>query len=388
MRPAIRIWTLDELILKNKVKLGRGNIISKKDIVQHPGDYPIYSSAREKNGTFGYYGKYMFDEELITWSIDGGGRLFYRPRHKFSVTNVGGTLRVLDTDFLDCRYLHLVLTHLHSKVRFDWVYKAHPSVIRQVYNEIPIPSLEKQREIVKKLDSAFAEIDKLSENSISVLSATNSLLTHLIGSWIKSVSSGKTANLGELAELKGRIGWRGLTAKEYTKSGPLFLSVHSLNHGHFVDFSRAFHISQERYDESPEIQVKEGYILIAKDGAGLGKVGMIGKVDNPTTVNSSLLVVKPKREVRTKYLYCYFLSSEFKGLINDKLGGSTVPHLYQRDIARIPVALLSSDQQDEFIRKFDVGSYLLQELTDNQERKVRLVLELRNSMLSSEFEGA
>jgi len=39
----------------------------------------------------------------------------------------------------------------------------------------------------------------------------------------------QTKQLGELAELKGRIGWRGLTAKEYTKEGPLFLSVHSLS---------------------------------------------------------------------------------------------------------------------------------------------------------------
>ena len=164
MKLETRVWTLDELILANKVKLGRGDIISKKDSASFPGEFPIYSSAREKNGTFGFYGKYMFDEELITWSIDGGGRLFYRPRHKFSVTNVGGTLRILDADFLDCRYLHLVLTHLHSKIVFDWVRKAHPSVIRMVYNEIPIPSLEKQHEIVEMLNRAFIEIDTLERN--------------------------------------------------------------------------------------------------------------------------------------------------------------------------------------------------------------------------------
>ena len=50
--------------------------------------------------------------------------------------------------------------------------------------------------------------------------------------------------LKEVAELSGRIGWKGLTAKEYTKSGPLFLSVHSLNYGDYVDFRDAFHISQ------------------------------------------------------------------------------------------------------------------------------------------------
>ena len=55
--------------------------------------------------------------------------------------------------------------------------------------------------------------------------------------------------LGEVASLSGRIGWKGLTAKEYTKEGPLFVSVHSLNYGDYVDLRDAFHISQKRYDE-------------------------------------------------------------------------------------------------------------------------------------------
>jgi type I restriction enzyme S subunit len=76
--------------------------------------------------------------------------------------------------------------------------------------------------------------------------------------------------LGELAELKGRIGWRGLTAKEYTRSGPLFLSVHALNYGDFVNFKDAFHISEERYIESPEIILRKDDVLICKDGAGIG----------------------------------------------------------------------------------------------------------------------
>ena len=182
MKNETKFWTLDELILADKIKLGRGNIISKIDIANFPGEFPIYSSAREKNGTFGYYGKYMFDEELITWSIDGGGRLFYRPRHKFSVTNVGGTLRILDSEFLDCRYLHLVLTYLHSRIRFDWVYKAHPSVIRKVYNEIPIPSLQTQIEIVDKLNGAFSEISQLIDQNESRISLLRQLYNQKIES--------------------------------------------------------------------------------------------------------------------------------------------------------------------------------------------------------------
>ena len=56
MKIETRVWTLDELILANKVKLGRGDIISKKDIASFPGEYPIYSSAREKNGITASHG--------------------------------------------------------------------------------------------------------------------------------------------------------------------------------------------------------------------------------------------------------------------------------------------------------------------------------------------
>ncbi len=153
--------TLDELCEEGIVKLGRGNIISKKDIAVKPGSYPIYSSARENEGKFGEYGDYMFDEEMITWSIDGGGRLFYRPKHKFSVTNVGGTLRVLDPRLLDIQYLHRVLQNLHSQRVFDWVFKAHPSVIRKVYDAIPMPPLAEQKRIVVRLDSMRAKTSEM-----------------------------------------------------------------------------------------------------------------------------------------------------------------------------------------------------------------------------------
>jgi len=71
-----------------EIELGRGDVISKKEMRQTPGTYPVYSSSVTGNGKIGEYGKFMFDEEMITWSVDGGGNFFYRPPHKFSVTNI------------------------------------------------------------------------------------------------------------------------------------------------------------------------------------------------------------------------------------------------------------------------------------------------------------
>ena len=56
---------LDDLVRQKQITLGRGNIISKIDIRNNPGPYPIYSSSAKKNGKMGEYGNYMFDEELM-----------------------------------------------------------------------------------------------------------------------------------------------------------------------------------------------------------------------------------------------------------------------------------------------------------------------------------
>lgn len=151
--------TLGELEQRGDIKLFRGKVISQKDIDRLPGDYPIYSSSVHFSGLFGSYGEYMFDEELITWSVDGGGHFFHRPKHRFSVTNVCGYLRIR-TSAIDYRYFAYQLQHLHSRVVFDYTVKAHPSVIRGVYT-VALPEPSEQRAIATVLSDMDAEIAAL-----------------------------------------------------------------------------------------------------------------------------------------------------------------------------------------------------------------------------------
>ena len=150
---------LSSLEDEGTVELGRGQVISKTDLLATPGEYPVYSSSAQGTGEFGKYGRFMFDEELVTWSIDGGGRFFYRPEHKFSVTNVSGWLRILDKNKLNTRYLYLVLDNQWRTKEFNYVAKAHPSVIRGMY-KIPIPPIEEQDRIVFEIDQLTSEISR------------------------------------------------------------------------------------------------------------------------------------------------------------------------------------------------------------------------------------
>ena len=122
------------------INLKRGEVIPKQS-QSSENIYPVYSSSVQNKGLMGFHNSYMFDKELISWSIDGGGHLFYRPRHKFNVTNVCG---VLETSCFDYVFLCEVLKEQHRKLLFDYQNKAHPSVIQELY-QVPMLEISEQR---------------------------------------------------------------------------------------------------------------------------------------------------------------------------------------------------------------------------------------------------
>jgi type I restriction enzyme, S subunit len=191
--------------------------------------------------------------------------------------------------------------------------------------------------------------------------------------------------LSELAELRGRIGWRGLTAKEYTPDGPLLLSVHALNYGDSVDCRDAFHISEERYLESPEIMLKKDDILICKDGAGIGKLGIIGDLPDRATINSSLLAIRSGRDIFPKFLFYCLSSPYFQAIVNSRLNGATTPHLYQRDISEFPIVLPPLPEQKRIVAILDKAFDCIAKAKTNAEKNLKNARSLFESYLNEVF---
>jgi type I restriction enzyme S subunit len=255
---------------------------------------------------------------------------------------------------------------------------------------IPIPPVPEQKRIAENLDGAFAKIDRLEVIVKRQIENENAYRETMLDSIFTSIEQDIDSNthpLNDLAILKGRIGWKGLTAKEYTEEGPLFLSVHSLNYGDYVDYRDAFHISQERYDESPEIMLQKDDILICKDGAGIGKLGIVPEIIAPTTINSSLLLIRHADNLRAKYLYYCLLSPYFQKIVQSRLEGATTPHLYQRDIKDFPIHLCSLAKQDKVVAKLDLIFSKSKKYLKNQSQKLAALAELRQSLLKKAFAG-
>ncbi|UUD37260.1 restriction-modification enzyme subunit S1B [Mycoplasmopsis californica] len=142
------------------IKLQRGNIIPKFSKDNEKFIYPVYSSSVHNDGLMGYYDSFMFDEKLITWSIDGGGNFFLRNKHQYNVTNVCGILKIIKPEF-DYAFLYEMLTYQHLQMTFNYQNKAHPSVIKTLYS-LPIVPIKQQKKIAEMF-SFFHEKTKLEE---------------------------------------------------------------------------------------------------------------------------------------------------------------------------------------------------------------------------------
>jgi len=174
-----------DLERRGSIRLGRGRVISKVDIAEVPGQFPIYSSSALNDGLFGAFGLYDFEEELITWSIDGGGYFFHRPKHRFSVTNVCGFLRIIDGS-VNYRFLVEALKSARSRMKFDYQDKAHPSVVRAAYR-IPIPDVDEQIAIAAIAADMDAEIQTLESRLAKARAVKEGMMQNLLTGRVRLV---------------------------------------------------------------------------------------------------------------------------------------------------------------------------------------------------------
>ncbi|HBE45544.1 MAG TPA: restriction endonuclease subunit S, partial [Deltaproteobacteria bacterium] len=107
---------------------------------------------------------------------------------------------------------------------------------------------------------------------------------------MKMIEEWPEEELAKFSYIKGRIGWRGLKASEYTNDGPFLIAGNHIKNGR-VNWSTCDHINMFRYDESWEIALKEKDIILTKDGT-IGRVALIDSLPGPATINRACSIIQ------------------------------------------------------------------------------------------------
>lgn len=306
------------------------------------------------------------------------------------ITSAYTTLRPMDTS--NSKYLFYLLHAFDLKKGFYGM----GSGVRQGLNyaevkelRVVLPSQKEQDAIVYFLDDQCSEIDLAIDEAKSSIQDYKTLKANIISTtvlsgldgdvderkcrieWVPSIPSHwDTARFVYKNWIRSRLGWKGLKAEEYVEDGYPFLSAFNINNN-YLCWEQLNHITQERYDESPEIKLRVGDILLVKDGAGIGKCARIDNLPlGEATVNGSLAVITPNEDLDYRYEYYYLQCNVFQNIIARLRNGMGVPHLTQEAMKEIVIPLPPREEQEQ------IANFL-----DKECRKIDEIIELKNLLI-------
>jgi type I restriction enzyme, S subunit len=129
-----------------------------------------------------------------------------------------------------------------------------------------------------------------------------------------------------VSTMSGRIGWQGLKQEEFTTNDtdPFLITGMNFKEGK-IRWNEVYHIPEPRYQEDKNIQLKDGDILMTKDGT-IGKILYVEDIPFPgkASLNSHLLVFRPLNwAYDPKFLFYQLISKKFTDYIDLNKSGST-----------------------------------------------------------------
>lgn len=350
---------------------------------------PVNSTERSsRSGSVPYYGatgqvgtidRAIFNETLILLGEDGVP-FFDANKHKAYeisgpswVNNHAHVLRA-KSDLIVQRYLLHFLNGFNYTGYVNGATRLKLTQADMKRIPVPLPSLEKQHEIVDKLDSAFADIDLLEEN----LKLSDQKSKQLL----QSILSGSFANSGVKHEPGGTLSdqrqtWPSVALKDFCKmyQPPTISTKEMIPSGEYVVYGANGPIG--RYNK---FNHEEPQLLVTCRGATCGAVNM----SEPFAwINGNAMVIQPNLDLATlDYMKYAFLG----GIdVSSSITGSAQPQITRTTLEVIKVPLPSLDRQLEIVEKLDFVFTEIEVLRSRLKLKKDFVGALRQSLLSGAF---
>ena len=167
--------------------------------------------------------------------------------------------------------------------------------------------------------------------------------------------------LGDVCEIKGRIGFRGYTRKDLVteNEGAISLSPSNIENG-CLHFDHCSYVSWAKYNESPEIMANIGDVVFTKT-ASVGKTALIKNLPKETTINPQLVLLK-NITCNSAFLAYVLQDNRFQSEVQKITGVGSVPNVSQSALQGIEIPVPPLPIQEEIVRILDHFTELTAEL--------------------------
>ena len=213
--------------------------------------------------------------------------------------------------------------------------------------EFVLPAMEDQKRLAVILRAA----DETREAYKHLLLLTDELVKsqfiEMFGD-AQNYINGELKKIKDVAEVRGRVGWKGYKKQDLRDEGPLVIGATQITDDGHLDLSAPVYISREKYEESPEIMLEDNDLILVQRGNTVGKTGIVGVSIGEATINPCVLILRA-RSIDPVFLNAYMQLGITKEAIAGIVTGSAQPMITQKSIGDFPVIVPPLEKQKEFV---------------------------------------
>jgi len=282
-----------------------------------------------------------------------------------------------NTDILLHKYIGYYLFHNQSIIYSCARGTAQKNLEMDIFKSIklPIPSLDKQQEIVKYLDFIYEKANITSNEKIAELKQLNEFCLNNQ----KIFGDNVVKTLGEVCKFDIG-GTPSRSNNEYYDNGNnLWASVRELNGGYIYDTK----------EKITDLGVKKSSVkLFAKDTIlfsfklSIGKTAIVG---NPLYTNEAIAGILSKNNdlLSNKYLYYYLTINDFSKLGSGILGNGS---LNKKSLEQIKILIPSLERQQEIVEYCEYNDTLIKQLEKEIENNKRLAQQFITGIVKAQLQ--
>lgn len=216
---------------------------------------------------------------------------------------------------------------------------------------VEIPSKKEQQNIVSFISDIDKKIELLEKKHQLYLDFKNYLMQQIFAQKLRFDfdEDWYIDKIGNNSEVFGRIGFRGYTVDDLVDKGQGALTIGGkhISKNFQLDLSDPEYLSWEQYEESPEIKIYNGDVLLVKT-ASVGKVCFIENLNEPATLNPQLIVFK-NIKLNNKFFYYYLTSNLFQKDIHKIKSTTGIPTITQKELLNLNIIYPSLEEQEKIV---------------------------------------
>lgn len=203
----------------------------------------------------------------------------------------------------------------------------------------------------------------------------------------------KLSKMKFIGTVKGRIGFKGYSVTDLVDSSTpnraIVLGGTNVMKSGFISYEKLTFLSYEKYEESPEIMLKGGEILITKVGAGVGENAIYTYYEDKVTINPNvMLLVVDNDSMDEKFVNYFLLSDTIKSQIHiESQKSGAQPAINQSFIKNLPIFVPNKIEQSEIVNFIESRTTKIDSTIGEIQLQLQKLKEYKTAVISEVVTG-